>query len=339
MILVTGGTGMLGAHLIFQLLQTADSVRAIKRPTSDLRQIRRIFSYYSKNANDLIERIEWVDADMTVYEDVLNAMLGISQLYHAAAQVSFNPKIRMQLIDNNTLTTRNAVNAALVQGVKKFCHVSSIAALGSTLHGEPITEQTTKNDFEIASGYSISKFTSEAEVWRGIEDGLNAVIVNPSVILGPGNWGQGSPALISTVANGLNYYTEGVTGFVDVRDVARAMILLTESDISGEAFVLNSENLSFKTVFSIIAEQLNKHAPKKCASVPILQTAKLFERLRSLITGFEPRITEETIQSAFSKQLYSAEKIQNRLNFEFLPVAQSVRDFCRFYTNDKNIKV
>ncbi len=334
MTLVTGGTGMLGAHLLYKLCQKDIKIRATRRASSKLEQVRKIFAYYTDDIEPLWQKIEWVYADMTDYESVLQAADGIKTIYHTAAQVSFDPKKRQQLINNNTAGAKHIVNAALECGVKKVCHVSSIAALGNTPNGELITEETAKNNLESSSGYAVSKFTSETEIWRGIEEGLNAVIVNPSIILGAGDWKQGSPAFISSIAEGLKYYTSGINGFVDVRDVADAVIQLTESDISGEAFILNSENLSFKTVFSLIAKYLNKKAPHKAASTTLLKTARILEAVRSKLTHTEPRITKETIEAAFDTQNYSAEKIKQRLDFSFRPVEQSVSDFCRFYKQD-----
>ncbi len=334
MVLVTGGTGMLGAHVLVELSQTHEKVRALCRTSSQFDHVKRIFSYYFPKPDSYYERIEWVIADLKYYEDCLKATEAVSTVYHVAAEVSFAPKKHMQLIQNNTLTTRNIVNASLENRVGRFCHVSSIAALGEAQYGSQITEQTTKNNFETSSGYAISKFSSEAEVWRAIEEGLNAVIVNPSVILGPGNWAQGSPSLIATVAEGLNYYTEGITGFVDVRDVAKLMVQLTESDINAESFLLSSENLSFKTLFGMIAHELKRMPPNKKATKRILNIAKQFEKIRSLILGKEPRITSETIQAAFSEQYYSSEKIKERLTFQFMPIEQSVRDICRLYLRE-----
>lgn len=334
MLFVSGGTGMLGAHLLYNLAQKGHKITAIKRAQSNTEQTRKIFGYYSDKADALFDRISWAEADMLNYAEVFYAMKDAEYVYHTAAQVSFNPKLREKIINENTAGTRNMVNAALEHGVKKFCHVSSIAALGSNKNAELIDELKHKNDIESDSGYGVSKFISETEVWRAAEEGLNAVIVNPSVILGAGNWLQGSPSLISTIAEGFKFYTEGKTGFCDVRDTAEFMTALMQSDITNERFIINSENLSYKKLFELIAGELGVKAPSIKAGKAMMNVARILDSLRSTITRSEARITKETVKAAQNVNLYSAEKAERALNFTFRPVKQSLQDFCRLYKED-----
>ena len=226
MIFVTGGTGLVGAHLLYELTLAGHNVKALKRKTSNLQQVVKTFSYYTQNPDELFARIEWVDGDILDYFAIENLLKGVTEIYHCAAIVSFDPKERKKMISNNVEGTANLVNAAIENGVKKFCHVSSVAALGLVENGAMITEETNWVPSKKVSGYSESKFFSEAEIWRGMEEGLDAVIVNPSIILGPANWDTGSAKMFKTVWDGMKFFTRGITGFIDVKDVVRAMILL-----------------------------------------------------------------------------------------------------------------
>jgi dihydroflavonol-4-reductase len=249
MILVTGGTGMLGAHLLYKLTKSNSKIRATKRKSSDLSMVERIFSYFDNDYKSLFEKIEWMEADILDPESILTVMKDVDFVYHSAAMVSFDPSDYDKLLHVNIKGTKNVVNAALEHGVKKFCHVSSTSALGDAINGESITEETFRNPKMKHSGYSISKYLSELEVWRGITEGLNAVIVNPSVVLGAGNWETGSPSIFSAVNDGMRFYTEGSMGYVDVVDVVEIMIRLMESEISGERYIVSAENISFKDFF------------------------------------------------------------------------------------------
>jgi len=224
MILVTGGTGLVGSRLLFDLTSRGEKVRALKRPDSNLDAVRRVFSYYSDRPGDLFYKIEWVNADILNIDSLLEAMHNVKQVYHAAAWVSFDPADREKLIRNNVDGTRNIVNACLASSVRKLCYVSSTSALGPPGTNGLIDEKSMWVPNRLNSGYSVSKFYSEMEVWKGIEEGLKAVIVNPSIIFGPGFWDKGSSSMFTNIFRGLKFYSNGVTGFVSVEDVSAAMI-------------------------------------------------------------------------------------------------------------------
>ncbi len=215
---------MLGAHLIFDLLQSNQRIRAIKRSTSDLNTVRKIFSYYSDQSETLFEKIEWVDADLLDVYSIEESLKDVSQVYHCAAMVSFNKKDQQRMTENYVQGKANLINACIHMGIKKLVHVSSIAALGRAEKGEKTTEKTPWKDSDKDSPYSISKYQSELEVWRGIAEGLNAVIINPSVILGPGDWSKGSPSFFPLIAKGMKFYSQGINGYVGVKDVCRVMV-------------------------------------------------------------------------------------------------------------------
>jgi len=246
-VLVTGGTGFLGAYLLAYLVKKGYQIKAIKRKTSSMDLVKNIQ-----------HKIEWLEGDILDTPFLETAMKGVQQVYHAAAIVSFDPRDAAFMLKVNAEGTANLVNAALYEGVEKLVHVSSIAALGRKEFQPNINETAQWENSKENSNYAISKFKAECEVWRGMQEGLKIAILNPSVIIGAGNWKQGSCQLIQKVAKGLQFYPKGSTGFVDVRDVARAAILLMESDISGERYILNGANWSYQKFFTQTALALNQ---------------------------------------------------------------------------------
>ncbi|MCF6364755.1 MAG: NAD-dependent epimerase/dehydratase family protein [Bacteroidales bacterium] len=333
-VLVTGGTGMTGAYLLLKLIETGYNVKALHRKNSNLEITKKVFINNSGKGNELFSKINWTEGDLTDYNSVNNAMKAVDIVYHSAAMVSFKPSERDLMIHNNVQGTANVVNSALINNVKKLCHVSSVAALGDAREGEALTEETEKTNYKNVSGYAISKFRSEKEVWRAYAEGLNVVIVNPSIILGAGNWKHGSPRLIKTIWDGLKYYTKGENGFIYVKDVVNIMVKLTESDISGERFILNAENLPFRTVFNIIADNLNKKRPHIYSTNFMLHSLKIFDNIRYQLTGKEPRLTKHTLKSAQQIHTCSNEKIKQAINYNFKPVEDALKEICKIFLTE-----
>ncbi|MDP4207592.1 MAG: NAD-dependent epimerase/dehydratase family protein [Bacteroidota bacterium] len=331
MILVTGATGLVGSHLIYDLLIGGFQVKALVRETSRRDLILQTFRYYSSNAEELFGRIVWAEGDVTDVLSLREAFRDVDKVYHTAAFVSFDPKDKQKVFTVNTEGTANVVNLCLENSGLKLCFVSSIAALGETEDGAPVDEKVQWKPTKEASVYSISKFKSEMEVWRGVSEGLNAVIVNPSVILGPGDWEKGSGAFFQKAANGFPFYTLGTTGFVDVRDVSKAMIQLMESDISGERFVLSSDNVSYKDIFSTIAWALDAKAPYIYASSWLSGLAWRLSALKSFLFRTPAQITSSTVRSAHKKSHYSSDKVKGVLKFEFIPIEQTIQDIAQYY--------
>ena len=341
MIFVTGGTGLVGAHLLFELTSAGKKVKALKRRKSDLQQVLKTFSYYSKNSQNLFNQIEWVDGDILEYFSLEKLLTGISEIYHCAAIVSFQKKDRSKMISNNVEGTANLVNAAIENGVSKICHVSSIAALGRLENGELITEETNWIPVKKISGYSESKFFSEAEIWRGIEEGLDAVIVNPSIILGPANWENGSAKMFKTIWDGMKFYTRGITGFVDVKDVARAMIeLMEESNFEickNQRYILNSENLSYQNVFNQIANELEKTKPTIFASNFILSIAWRIAVFVSWVRGKQSMITCDSVANSNKTNNFDGSKITREHDFKYLPISDSIKRTARVLKKDMQL--
>ena len=334
MILVTGATGLVGSHLLYQLCQTETKVRALKRDRSNLDAVRKTFSYYTKDVDSLFQKIEWVDADLLDLSALELAFKEITQVYHCAAWISFNPKHRYKMRQNNVRGTENVVNLCLAHDVEKLVYVSSVAALGPAENQELKTEENLWVDSPKNSHYAISKYQSELEVWRGIEEGLSAIIVNPSIILGPGNWRKGSSRIFYQIWKGLSFYTPGANGFVDVRDVVDALVQLMHNKTTSERYVLNGENTSYQQIFDYIAEAMGKKSPSIKISPWLSGIAWRLAKIVSVLTGKAPLLTKETAESGNKTTRFSNAKIKSLLNFKFRPVKKSCFDFSDFLRMD-----
>lgn len=333
MILVTGGTGLLGSHLLFELVNAGVTVRALRRRPGREAMVRKIFSYYSPQAGELFSRIEWYDADLMDFGAMEDALEGVTGVFHAGAVVSFYPKDHKAMLRVNIEGTANLVNLSIHKGIEKFCYVSSVATLGRAVNNGLSDEETFWVPSKKNSVYSQSKYGAEREIWRGMEEGLNAVIVMPSVIVGPGYWEENS-GLFRLVHQGLKYATKGINGYVDVRDVAHAMVLLMEKKCFGERFIASSENLSYQDFFTMVAKYLNKPAPNVIVPPFLTGLAWRVEAVRSALTGSKPEVTREMAVTTSQVYTYSNQKIRSRLGFEFRSMDDSIRETCERFLND-----
>ncbi|MES2828678.1 MAG: NAD-dependent epimerase/dehydratase family protein [Bacteroidota bacterium] len=316
MILITGATGFLGSELIQQLLSAGIRVRALKREAS------KIPATLKGSQN-----IEWVDADILDLAALEDAFENVTQVYHCAAFISFDPKDKLKLLSTNIEGTSNIVNLCNEYNAR-LMHVSSVAALGNAKKGALITEKDFWEYDSRAHSYAISKYEGEMEVWRGIAEGLDAVIVNPSVIIGGQSGFEGSGAIFKLVKEGLSFYTKGATGIVDVADVAKSMILLMNSPISGERFTISAENYHYKQFFGEIADGFEVRAPSREAKPWMLGIAWRAAKIASVFTGKPATLTSDAARSSVNESLYNNEKIKNTIGIEFKPLRQSIQEVC-----------
>jgi nucleoside-diphosphate-sugar epimerase len=321
-ILVTGGTGFLGAYLICELVKQGYTVRAINR--------RSNIPFFLPA--DVREEVEWLHCDIRDPLGLEDAMTGVDAVIHAAAKISFSRKERRELWSINIEGTANVVNAALERNIRRFLYVSSVAALGRTGGSEEVTEEKSWMKSPYNTSYAISKFHGEMEVWRGIGEGLPAVIVNPSTILGYGDWNNTSCAIFRSVYNEFPWYTEGINGFVDVVDTARAIVRLLESEIKGERYILNGDNWSWRRLFETMAKEFGKKPPTREATPFLAGVAWRAEKVKSLLTGRSSLLTRESARVAASKTLFSSGKILRLLpDFRFTPLEETIRTACQHY--------
>lgn len=303
MILLTGGTGFLGQFMVKALRSRSEPVRMLVRDPGNIQPL---------------EGVDLVEGDVLDVKSLELAFEGVDRVIHGAAVVSFWPRRREEMRRINVEGTANMVNAALEAGVRKFVHVSSIAALGR-IHNAPKIDETSKwVKSSLNSAYGRSKYLAELEVHRGVEEGLRAVICNPGVIVGPGHWNQGSPKLFSSVHKGLRFYNPGQTGFVSVQDVARATVDLMDSDlVSGERFVLVDKNMLYKDFFGLVASSLGVRAPSIAPPAFVSAMAGTISEWMGNLRNREPIITRETTRSSRHIFNYDGSKITRVLGFEY----------------------
>ncbi len=327
MVLVTGGTGLVGSHLLLHLLEKGIKVRAIHRPGSDLRAVAKVFAYYSDNADELFRSLEWMEADICDIPALEAAFEKVDQVYHAAALISFAPQDQDRMMKVNAEGTANIVNLCLAQKIKKLCYVSSIATIGIGHSKEQVNEEDAFQD-QYANDYGQSKYAAELEVWRGSVEGLSVVIINPGIILGPGFWNGASGNLFRIANKGYRHYPSGGSGFVAVKDVVGAMSRLMESEINNERFLLVSENLSYQKILTLLTKNLGLKPPSRPLRTWQLEGLRAIDWLAHALTGKTRKLTKEGIRSLNHRAFYSNAKIVEKIAFEFEPVEATVAFCC-----------
>ena len=333
MIFVTGGTGLVGSHVLLKLAQQSKEFKALKRGSSSFNVCKSIFTYY--NAEDLFAQINWVDGDINDIPSLEEGMKDCNLLLHCAGLVSFSPYDIELLKKVNVEGTANVMNVALSSGIKKAGVISSIAALGRNSTIGVVDEECHFKFTKLDSNYAISKYFAEQEVWRASGEGLDVVIVNPSVILGPGDWAKGSSQIFDKIYKGLKFYTSGSTGYVDVDDVAESVIQLLASDVKNERFIVNGANLKYRDCFDRIAVAFGK--PKASIKItPFLKAiAWRMEALKFFITGKTPLITRETANNAMTDRTFSAAKIKEALGFQFTNIDVTINKYANWFIANK----
>jgi len=321
-VLVTGATGFIGSYIIKNLVEKGHAVRAIRRS-------KKLPFYIPL---EILDKVEWVEGDVLDFVSLNDAMYGVDSIVHSAAIVSFSKKQRREMYHVNVEGTANVVNAAIENNLKRFLHISSVAALGRTTKPETVTEKKKWEENKNNTHYAISKHHSELHVWRGFAEGLEGVIINPSTVLGYGNWHQSSCAIFKNGYKQFPWYTQGVNGFVGVEDVAEAATQLLFSEINQQKFIVNAENLSFQRLFNTIAAGFNKKHPHKHATKSMGEIAWRIEKLKEIVTGKKALLTRETAKVAHSKTSFDSSALLRALpNFQLTPLEQVIKTACESY--------
>ncbi len=336
MVFVTGATGILGRVIVLELLKKGKNVRAAKRPTSNLNEVRHSYTFYTENPDDFFNRIEWVDVDFNDMYSLQEALKEVDEVYHCAAKVSFHPHDEKEMYRTNIKGTENLLYACEGSGVKKFLHVSSIAVLDNFNEKGELDEESDFNPKLDHSAYALSKHLSEMEVWRASAEGLNVVIVNPGIIIGSGNWGNSSGDVFPTFEK--NSFTfSGGSSYVDVRDVAEISIKLMEKNIFGERFIVIAENRKYAELGKQIRSRLNLKEAKILSDFQL----NIGVLANTLFGWFIPALrmaTRSNVKSISEMNTVSNEKIKSRLNYQFIPLSESIDFHLNNYINDKKIK-
>ncbi|MBN2486521.1 MAG: NAD-dependent epimerase/dehydratase family protein [Bacteroidales bacterium] len=336
MILITGGSGLVGSHLVTELLAQGFQVRVLVRSGESKNWIRKVMGYYMPDPDNALKKVEWANGDILDKVSLAEALQGVDYVFHCAAVVSFSRSDRKYMLDVNIRGTANLVDACLAAGIKKLVHLSSIAAIKAGLPGTFAIESNGWPEGHKLN-YAYSKTQGEFEVWRGITEGLNAVILNPSVILGPGNWKSGSPKFFSTVYKRLKFYTRGVTGFVDVCDVVKVMVMFMQNNIHSQRYIVSAENLSYQQLFTAIALSLGVKPPSVYAAPALTRLAVYAGMVKSALFFSPPLITAETERSAHKVNHYSSDKLIGDTGFTFLPVESSIERIAKLFISDKKL--
>ncbi|HEY9008693.1 NAD-dependent epimerase/dehydratase family protein [Ohtaekwangia sp.] len=327
MIAVTGANGLLGSFIIRKLVELKEPFVALKRENSDTSLLK-----------DIAHAITWRTADVTNEVSLLEALEDVTHVIHAAAVVSFNPRKADIMMDINVIGTRNVVNACLVKGVKRLVHISSVAALGRQKEQHIIDEKNKWVVSSINSRYAESKYFAELEVFRGQEEGLSTVIINPSIILAPADWNNSSAKLFKYVWDEKPFYIDGYMNYIDVRDVADVAYRMLHQPIEGERFILNAGNISFKNFFTRLAQQFQKKAPGIKLTSTTLKIIARLEHFRTWFTGSEPLITRETARIAGTEFLYDNHKIKKLFSIQFQPIDKSIEWCCQYYREKMSVE-
>lgn len=325
MILVTGGTGLVGSHLLYFLLQENEKVRAIHRAKSDLNSVKKIFSLYTSEADSLYNKIEWVEASVNDIPALTEAFKNITRVFHCAAIISFDSSEYKLLKKVNIEGTANIVNLSLANDVKKLCYVSSVSTLGSNIIDSFISEETPWNSDEKNSVYAITKYGAEMEVWRGTQEGLDAVIVNPGVILGTSPNNDGSGVIVGLGAKGIPFYPSGSMGIVDIKDVVRAMIFLMNSEVKNEQYIVVGKNITFKELLSKLAVLFEKKPPTKKLSKGIMLFISGIDWLLNKLFNTKRKVVKANVLSMFTNTTYNTDKLRDQFDFKYTPTDETLK--------------
>jgi dihydroflavonol-4-reductase len=324
MILVTGGTGLVGSHLISALVEQGKQVKAIYR------------SAVPEFAGS--DKIVWQKADILDILSLEDIMQDVESVYHCAAIVSFNPKKKELLSRTNIEGTANIVNASLSAGIKKLLFVSSVAALGRIRKDTVVNESMNWSKETSNSEYGKTKYLAEMEVWRGAAEGLPSVVVNPTIILGESDWTKGSTEIFKTIYNEFPWYPEGVSGFVDVKDVVKAMVMLMDSGTVGERFILNGDNISYKKLFDNIAGCFSKRTPYKKVTPFMAELIWRYEAIKGKLSGIDPLLTKETANTAQAKVNFDNSKLKKVFpEFNYTSISETVFRICNYLKSKHNL--
>ncbi len=335
MVFVTGATGILGRVIVLELLKKGKTVRAAKRPGSNIEEVKHSYQYYTGEPEVFFSKIEWVNVDFDDIHSLQSAVKGVTEVYHCAAKVSFHPKDKKEMYHTNIKGTENLLFACEDSGVRKFLHVSSIAVLDGFNEIGDLDEESDFNPKIEHSAYAVSKYLSEMEVWRASAEGLNTVIINPGMIVGTGNWKHSSGELFSTFEkNGFTF--SGGSSYIDVRDVAKTAIDLMEKNKFGERFILVSEGEKYTAIGNQIRRKLNLK-DTTVLSRGILNTGRWLNIFFGWLIPQLKMATRNNIESVTSYNTISNQKVKDALGYDFIPVKESVDFHLNNYINDQKL--
>jgi dihydroflavonol-4-reductase len=335
MVFVTGATGILGRVIVLELLKRGKNVRASKRPTSNLEEVRHSYTFYTENPDSFFDKIEWTEVDFDDIQSIQEALKGVDEVYHCAAKVGFNPADDKEMYRTNVKGTENLLYACEGSGVTKFLHVSSIAVIDIHNENGELDEDSDFNSKDEHSAYAISKHLAEMEVWRASAEGLKTVIINPGMIIGSGNWGNSSGDIFPTMEK--NSFTfSGGTSYADVRDVAKISIELMDKNIFGERFIIISENKRYAEMAQKVRKELGLKEAKILSKVQ-LNMGVVANMLFGWLIPPLRMVTKSNVEAISNMEIISNKKVKERLNYTFIPLEETINFHLKNYINDKKV--
>lgn len=326
--IVTGASGLLGMHIMLALAERGEKVTAIVRPSADMSIVNQVFAFYKRS--EFLNQISFVNGDVLDTDGLLSIFEKDALVYHCAAIVSYHSKDRALMYRTNVEGTANVVNVGIEKEVKRIIHISSIAALKRTFDGE-VTEHGDWENNALNTHYGITKHLSEMEVWRGIQEGVDAVILNPGLIIGPADFNRSSSSIFSKLSEGFDFYPPGGTGFIGVKDAALAALAIASNGKTGERYIAVSDNWSMRELFQKIAREIDAKVPSKEAKPWMLQAARIAEWLKEIFVGKKALVTRETVKNASIRFVYSSDKLKNQIGFSFHSLDSAIDETARFF--------
>jgi len=276
------------------------------------------------------DKIQWIPASLQDIDLISEILPEVDVLIHTAAIVDFRKSKRDALYECNTHLVADLINACLRAEVKKVIHFSSIAAMGRAEESSLITEKTPWKESRLNSDYGKSKYLGELEVWRGVAEGLEAVIFNPSLVIGAGFWKKSTPTILPQVEKGRAFFPTGSNGIVDVRDVAQAVVLALEGAGANERFLLNGANLKYKELFSTLAKYINAPIPSKPLSPKLLNLAVRIARICESLNINIP-FPSQQLQVLSAQSNYDGRKSEELLGLTYRPFNETLRETAEAY--------
>lgn len=334
-ILVTGGTGLVGSHLLYSLVSKGIEPIAIKRKSSNIENVKKVFSYYSQNYEALFNKITWHECDILDIVSLETIIKDVTHIYHSAALISFNNNDKDKMIEINATGTSNVIDLSVKHKIKRICFVSSIATLGG--NSNLAVHEDCLWSWDNQSAYAISKHLAEIEVWRGLAEGLSGVIVNPSLIIGPGSWNSGIGTIINKAKLGMPFYPPGSCGVIDVKDLVDIMIKLMNSDITNERFIINSDHMSYKELMGTIAKHLNKKIPYIRLNRSLMKILIGIDMIINKIRGKRIELSTDAVKYTTSEILLDNSKINNAINFNYRDIKKSLIECVDFFVKEKSL--
>ncbi len=323
MILVTGATGFIGSHLMCHLAQKDIFPVAMFRHDSNKKRVWKQFESQFADAQKRFDKITWRKADFRDLPSLEAAFEGISLVYHCAGYISLAQRDAKKLLEINEIGTAYLVNLCLSHSVKKLVYVSSIAALGNDPSISVIDENTPWDNNIDKNPYAYSKYGGEMEVWRAMQEGLNAVIVNPGIVLG-----KDSPieTLLLRHKKGLRWCTTGNNAFVNIQDIIILMDKLMDSKIEGERFILVAENWSGKVMVETLLKSGDIRPRVFFIPKDFLYFLWGLEHLIQLLGIRKRFLTRALISGQYEQKTIDGSKIKSFVDFEYSPITKLIFD-------------